>query len=157
MGGSSAFPRHGTLRLPAETAGVGLSLPPGVASGEPRWSSQRPRRPRMCQAGNPPATGLGLASEGPPWKWSVERAMQPFPPPGLCRLIIPRVRSCFNDSPPPPPFPWETAGTASPCPSGAMHVSLNPRASCCLLGTLRADPAPWCKSEITPLKAEAVS
>lgn len=42
LGGSSAFPRHSTLRLLTETASTGISLPLGVAFGETRWSSPCP-------------------------------------------------------------------------------------------------------------------
>lgn len=74
----------------------------------------------------PPATSRGLAFKGPPWKWERGEGNAAIPSSRALQINYAQGKELLNGSPPPPPFPWETAGTASPCPSGEMHVSLNP-------------------------------
>lgn len=75
---------------------------------------------------DPPATKWGLALKGPPWKRERGEGNAAVRSSRALQINYSQGKELLNGSPPPPPFPWETAGTASPCPSGVMHVSLNP-------------------------------
>lgn len=126
LGGELSLPKARHAPAACRDSRRGARLGSGYCFWGAKVVLPMPFKTPYVARGEPPATRWGLAFKCLPWKWERGEGNAAVPSSRALQINYSQGKELLNDSPPPPPFPWETAGTASPCPSGAMHVNLNP-------------------------------
>lgn len=76
----------------------------------------------------PPTTRWDLtgAFPAPPWKWEHGEGNATIPSSWALQINYSQGKELLNGSPPPSPLPMGNCRDSFSCPSGVMHVSLNP-------------------------------